>query len=64
VAAAAAAHAPGAPLRVAAFLPRTARLDQCAAAAPPGVAVEIERAVVGGRVKGVTVYYGEGARQL
>ena len=64
VAAAAAAHAPGAPLRVAAFLPRTARLDQCAAAAPPGAAVEIERAVVGGRVKGVTVYYGVGARRL
>ena len=64
VAAAAAAHAPGAPLRVAAFLPRTARLDQCAAAVPPGSAVEIERAVVGGRVKGVTVYYGVGARRV
>jgi trimethylguanosine synthase len=63
LAAAAAAHAAGAPLRVAAFLPRTARLDQIAAAAPRGVPVEVERAVVGGRVKGVTAYFGAGARQ-
>lgn len=62
VAAAAAAHAPGAPLRVAAFLPRHARLDDVVAAAPPGARVEVERAVVGGRLKGVTAYYGAWAR--
>lgn len=62
VSAAAAAHAPGAQLRVAAFLPRHARLDQAIAAAPAGARVEVERAVVGGRLKGVTVYYGTWAR--
>ena len=42
---------------VAMFLPRQTDLQQLSAAAPEGVAVEVERAVLDGFVKGITVYF-------
>jgi hypothetical protein len=42
---------------VAVFLPRQTDLQQLSAAAPEGMTVEVERAVLDGFVKGITVYF-------
>ena len=48
---------------VVAFLPRNCDLHQVAAALPEGLGFcEVERAVLNGVFKGVTIYYGSVAR--
>ena len=42
---------------VAVFLPRQTDLQQLSAAAPEGMTVKVERAVLDGFVKGITVYF-------
>ena len=41
---------------IAMFLPRQTDLQQLSAAAPDGMTLEVERAVLDGFVKGITVY--------
>jgi len=62
IAAGVAAHAPGAPPCVAAFLPRNSSLvDIASAASSLGLGVEVQREVINGRVRSVTAYFGAAA---
>ncbi len=56
--------AAGGALGIMAFLPRHTSLAQLSKALPPGGCCEVERVVLNGHLKGVTLYVGQLARVM